>query len=135
MRGCISILHFLVFALSASGQDFIKDYSCRRIETDAKFEADTSAWNKYLQGNINSNICQLNCAPVGIYKVEIQFMIDKNGNIGKIASLTKHGYGMEEEIIRVVSSSPKWTPATSNGRVVISFRRQSFTFYNSGKFL
>jgi protein TonB len=54
--------------------------------------------------------------------------VDKGGNISDVKGLTKHGYGMEEEAIRVIKRGPKWTPAIQNGRNVNAYRKQPVTF-------
>ena len=71
----------------------------------------------------------MNGAPVGRYEIIIRFVVDKYGVIIEPPiPLTNVGYGMEEEVIRVIKTSPKWIPATQNGRAVSHRKRQSFTF-------
>ncbi len=41
---------------------------------------------------------------------------------------TSFGYGMEEEVIRIIKKGPKWTPASVNGKHVNAYRRQPVTF-------
>ncbi|MEQ1678624.1 MAG: energy transducer TonB, partial [Chitinophagaceae bacterium] len=48
-------------------------------------------------------------------------------------SLTNHGYGMEEEAMRVIKKGPKWTPAVQNGRQVKAYRKQPITFQVQGE--
>ena len=52
----------------------------------------------------------------------------KDGSVSQIIPLTAHGYGMEEEAIRVIKNSPGWTPAEQNGTPVNSFRIQPISF-------
>ena len=59
-----------------------------------------------------------NGAPEGTYTVYVQFVVDKEGNISDVKALTNHGYGMEEEAVRVIKKGPNWTPAIQNGRPV-----------------
>jgi protein TonB len=54
--------------------------------------------------------------------------VAEDGTISDVVADTNHGYGMEEESIRVIIKSGKWTPATQNGRNVNSYKRQSITF-------
>ena len=42
--------------------------------------------------------------------------------------LTNHGYGMEQECIRVMKLSPNWIPARQNGHIVAAYKKQPFTF-------
>jgi protein TonB len=77
---------------------------------------------------LNANAPIDNNAPEGSYTVVVQFIVDKGGNISDVKGLTKHGYGMEEEAIRVIKRGPKWTPAIQNGRNVNAYRKQPVTF-------
>ena len=47
--------------------------------------------------------------------------------------MTNHGYGMEEEAMRVIKKGPKWTPAVQNGRSVKAYRKQPITFQVLGE--
>lgn len=52
-------------------------------------------------------------------KVYLQFMIEKDGSLNKITILRdKLGYGAGEEAVRVLKLSPKWIPASENGKPV-----------------
>ena len=55
-------------------------------------------------------------------------MVDKEGNIKAVIPITHHGFGMEEEVIRVMKLSPKWTPARQNGKIVNAYKMQAVTF-------
>jgi len=81
-----------------------------------------------LERNLNANIPVDNGAPVGRYSVVVQFVVDKEGNVSDIQALTNHGYGLEEEAIRVIKKAPKWEPAIQNGIKVKAYRRQVITF-------
>ena len=56
------------------------------------------------------------------------FVVDKEGNISDVRPLTKHGYGMEKEVVRVISKGPRWNPAVQDGRMVKAYRKQPITF-------
>lgn len=55
--------------------------------------------------------------------VVIQFVITKSGKINQIEALTNHGYGLEEEAIRVVKNMPQWIPGNQNG-IPVNVRMQ-----------
>jgi periplasmic protein TonB len=99
-----------------------------KVEVEAEFPGGGSAWNRYLQRTLNANAPVDNGAPEGSYAVVVQFIVDKAGNISDVKALTNHGYGMEEEAIRVIKRGPKWTPAIQNGRNVNAYRKQPITF-------
>lgn len=60
--------------------------------------------------------------------MEVRFLIGRDGTVSDVTPMTKNGYGMEGEVKRVIDHSPKWTPATHNGRLVRAYKRQAFTF-------
>jgi protein TonB len=65
--------------------------------------------------------------------VVIQFIVDKNGSVTQLTPITHFGYGMEEEVMRVIQKSPKWRPAMQNGKPVKAYRKQPITFVVNGK--
>ncbi|MEI6946798.1 energy transducer TonB [Paraflavisolibacter sp. H34] len=99
-----------------------------KVEVEAEFPGGTSAWARYLNRTLNGSVPVDNGAPEGSYTVIVQFIVDKAGAISDVKALTNHGYGMEEEAIRVIKKGPKWTPAIQNGRNVNAYRKQPITF-------
>lgn len=97
------------------------------VETEAAYPGGAEAWVKYIQKNINNKVPEAD-APAGKYTAIVRFIVDKNGAVSNAAPETKFGYGMEEEVLRVVESSGKWTPAMQNGKPVNAYRRQPITF-------
>ncbi len=125
----ITLLLSVVFlSFQCNSQAFVKDYACTVIETEARFRDTINGWDNYLKQNITSVIPIRNCAPSGSYKVEIRFLIGKDGILSDVKAMTANGYGMEAEVIRVIEHSPQWIPATRNGRKVRAYKRQSFVF-------
>ena len=55
-------------------------------------------------------------------------MIDKDGSTSGISAETSNGFGMEEEVIRVISKSPKWKNAVQYSKPIKAYRRQPLTF-------
>jgi protein TonB len=60
--------------------------------------------------------------------VVVQFIVAKDGTVSDIKALTRYGYGMEQEVVRIIKKSPKWSPAQQNGRTVNAYRKQPITF-------
>jgi len=106
----------------------IEDGVFAKVEVEATFSGGESAWRKYLEQNLNPNVPAENGAPVGIYTVIVQFIVDKSGAVSDIKTLTNFGYGMEQEVIRIMKKSPMWTPASQNNRAVKAYRKQPITF-------
>ena len=103
------------------------------VEVEASFPGGLDAWRAYLQKNLKVNIPIKRKAPAGVYTVVVKFVVSKEGIISDVVSETNHGYGMEQEVIRVIKAGPKWTPAKQNKRFVNAFRRQPITFVISDK--
>jgi len=99
-----------------------------KVEIEASYPGGDAKWRQYLERNCNGQVASDNGAPAGTYTTVIQFIVDKEGNISDVKALTNHGYGMEEEAMRVIKKGPKWTPAIQNGRQVKAYRKQPITF-------
>ena len=104
-----------------------------KVEIEASFPGGDSKWRQYLERNANGQVATDNGAPEGTYTTVVQFVVDKEGNISDVKSLTNHGYGMEEEAMRVIKKGPKWNPAVQNGRQVKAYRKQPITFQVQGE--
>lgn len=95
------------------------------VEVDAKFKGN---WEKFLTQNLRPDVANENGVPPGIYKVVMRFVVDVDGSVSDITPLTNHGYGMEQEAIRVLKKAAKWEPAFQNGHHVKAYRIQPITF-------
>ena len=60
--------------------------------------------------------------------VILEAIIDKNGNVKDVETLTMKGTKLARVSIKAIVSGPKWIPATQNGRKVNAFREQPVTF-------
>lgn len=105
----------------------------QKVEIEAAFPGGQSEWIKYLQKNLNPVTPVDNGAPEGAYTVMTQFIVDENGNISDLKALTKHGYGMEEEVLRLMTKGPRWESAIQNGKKVKAYRKQPVTFQIQGE--
>jgi protein TonB len=99
-----------------------------KVEVEAAFPGGESAWKKFLERNLRGDVATENGAPAGQYTVWVQFVVDKEGNVSDVKALTSHGYGMEDEAVRVIKKGPQWKPAIQNGRNVKAYRKQPITF-------
>jgi len=104
-----------------------------KVEIEASFPGGDSKWRRYLESNLRADVPVENGAPEGTYNTVIQFVVDKEGNISDVRALTNHGYGMEQEAIRVIQKGPKWNPAVQNNRQVKAYRKQPITFQVQGE--
>ncbi|MBN8667103.1 MAG: energy transducer TonB [Chitinophagales bacterium] len=99
-----------------------------KVEIEASFPGGERAWANYLRKNLDPNVPVDNGAPAGTYTVTVQFIVDKQGNISDVRALSKHGFGMEDEAVKIIKKGPSWEPAVQNGRKVNAYRRQPITF-------
>lgn len=99
-----------------------------KVEKEAEFPGGLQAWSRYLQKNLNPNVGLDNGAVPGTYQVIVKFIVSKEGVISDVTAETKHGFGMEEEAVKIIKRGPKWTPALQNGQNVNAYRRQPVTF-------
>ena len=97
-------------------------------ENEAKFSTDSLAWRNFIIRHLNPDVPVRKLAPLGQYTVVVQFVVDTTGAVTQIEPLTHFGYGMEEEVIRMLKASPQWIPARQFGRKVKAYRRQPITF-------
>jgi periplasmic protein TonB len=95
------------------------------VQIPAKYNGD---WKRFLERNLNGDVPVNNGAPSGRYSVMIQFVVNKEGNVSDIKPLTNHGYGMEEEAVRVLKRASKWEPGIQNGYPVKAYHKQIIVF-------
>lgn len=113
------------------GKGVVEDKSTKEtgpaetVDIDAKFDGN---WKRFLESNLNAEVPVDNNAPAGRYSVVIRFVVDIDGSISDITALTAHGYGLEEEAIRVIRKSKKWQPAFLNGVHLKAYKKQVVVF-------
>jgi antitoxin component YwqK of YwqJK toxin-antitoxin module len=111
------------------GRLLSQDSVFSRDRKDARFPGDSNAWRNFLERHLNADIPISRKIPVGTYTVVIQFIVNEDGSLDAIRGLTKLGYGLEEEAVRVLKKSPRWEPALEFGRPVKGFIKQPVTFF------
>ena len=99
-----------------------------REEKEASFPGGQEGWIKYLQRNLRADVPVNKGAPPGMYQVIVKFIVAKDGSISDVRAETNRGYGMEAEVIRIITKGPAWIPAVQYGRKVNAYRRQPITF-------
>lgn len=99
-----------------------------KVEVEAEFPGGVDAWRRFLERNLHPDVPIDNNAAPGRYTVYLQFIVDREGKVSDIKALTAHGFGMEEEAMRVLRKATKWNPANQNGRAVKAYRKQPITF-------
>lgn len=99
-----------------------------RVEVEAGFPGGQPAWQIFLEKNLKGDVPVNNGAPVGIYRVLVQFVVSKEGFVSDVKSITNLGYGMEQEVVRTIKKSGVWIPAQQDKRFVKAYRTQPVVF-------
>lgn len=98
-----------------------------KVEIEAKFPGGDAAWGDYVKKAIISHMDELQ-EDGKSGTCEVQFIVDKDGNVSDVQALTMQGSKLAEIAVNVIRRGPKWEAAQQNGRKVKAFRRQKITF-------
>lgn len=99
------------------------------VQTPAEYKGGISSWNQFLAKNLKTPERFINLQKSAFKGIVIvNFIIDKDGNLGNIFIEKSCEWSTDTEAIRVLKLSPKWKPAVQNGRNVIYRHRQSINF-------
>jgi len=104
------------------------------VEVEASYPGGAAAWVKFLQKNLKADVPIKNDAPIGQYQAIVVFIVDKDGSVSNVKPATRFGYGMEDEVVRVIEMSGKWIPATRNGIPLKAYRKQPITFVATSEY-
>jgi|GEM_PF-3211084 len=98
------------------------------VPIEAELPGGKQAWSDYIEKNLNNSLSSLDNAPAGNYSVEVSYIIDIHGKIKKVIAENNPGYGTAEEAVRVISSYPKTSPATQDGKPIVFEGKQTIIF-------
>lgn len=87
-----------------------------KLEKWPEFPGGESAMMSFLSNNLKYTSAAHEINLEGT--IHVFFLIWKDGSIRDIEIRRGVGAGLDEEVIRVISKMPKWTPGTQNGRNV-----------------
>ncbi len=101
-----------------------------KVEKEARFPGGLAAWKRFLERNLRSSIATDAGAPVGNYRVKVQFVVDKHGVISNVEAIEVPNACAEcgAEAVRVIQRGPDWEPAVQNDRKVAYQAVQIITF-------
>ncbi len=110
--------------------DFINDTSSKKIyskvEVEAVFPGGQKGWSNYLMTHLKY--------PEEAQKKEIQglvvaqFVVNTNGALSDIKIIKSPSKILSDETLRIIKNSGKWIPASNNGEIVKSYKRQPIHF-------
>lgn len=127
-KGKAGVIEFYLKNVEITEKENIADSVFSKVEIEASFPGGENAWRKFLEKTLNANVPSDSSAPEGTYTVLAQFTVDRSGVISDVKALTNHGFGMEQEVIRVIRMGPNWVPAMKDGKPVKAYRKQPVTF-------
>jgi hypothetical protein len=127
----VEILWVVTIAFSARlrpERDWATKPIFTKSEVEPKFPNTNGGWKSFLQKNLNGAVAIDSGAKAGTYNVAVQFIVDENGKLSDIKPVTKYGYGLEAEVVRLMKTLPDCIPAMQNGRNVTAYKKQTVTF-------
>ena len=96
------------------------------VEDQPEFPGGTQAMMEFFQSNITY---PESCKKDSIQgRVIVTFVVEKDGSISNVKVITPLFPPCDEEVLRVISSMPKWIPARNKGVPVRSFLQIPVTF-------
>lgn len=100
------------------------------VEREARFKGGSDEWRRFLEKHLNPNVAADANAPVGMYEVTVQFIINKEGYVSnvKAISIPVKCKPCAGEAVSAISNSPEWEPAVQNNEPVIYQAIQHVTF-------
>jgi protein TonB len=100
-----------------------------KVEIESEFPGGAVAWLHFLNEHFKYPKKAIKQGIQGM--VLLQFIVDKDGNISDARALTGDPL-LQDAALKVLSQSPKWIPATINGRPVKSYKKQPIIFKLQG---
>jgi hypothetical protein len=99
-------------------------------EKESEFPGGSTAWQRFINKNLRMpqqyiDSAKGNAACTIVY----EFVIGTDGSVQQLKPLTHFGYGLEEEVERMIKLSPLWIPARQHGQIVKSYKKQPITFH------
>jgi hypothetical protein len=92
-----------------------------KTEQAPRFPGGSESFRRYLDRNLKKDAAALDGAPIGVYNVKVQFIIDPEGNVSNVKAIEvpKECPSCGAEAVKVIRKGPKWEPAVQNGRNVV----------------
>jgi len=111
------------------GQTTLDSVSVFKPEKYPAYKTGLNGWTDFLVRNLDRDLPAKNGAPSGKHTVVASFLVDSVGKISDIQIEKDPGYGMADEMKRMIRlTDKKWIPASANGKPVSYRHKQSLTF-------
>jgi TonB family protein len=87
-----------------------------QVDKQPEFPGGLEGFGKYIANNIKYPATDRNAGIAG--KVILAFVVETDGSLSDIKAVRSPSKTLADEAVRVLSRSPKWTPAVKNNQVV-----------------
>lgn len=94
-----------------------------KVETKVDCAGADSSWVQSLEKKVCQAIAEGKRMKKGKYLVKAKFILSKDGSLSDIACENNPGFGICDEIIRVLKKTKTWIPAEQRGKAVRDFRK------------
>jgi hypothetical protein len=126
-------VNYLVYKTDSIKASELRNYVAEQmLDTEVqilpKFPGGNDAWLRYLERNLNVRVAHQHGAPNGHYTVTISFLVNVDGSISDVRAENDPGYKTTEEAVRVIRKSPRWIPASRDGKNVKYRQKQNIVF-------
>jgi periplasmic protein TonB len=138
MKNCLLLLTILsgsicCFAQPSPPKDSTREsyITFRATETEAAFPGGRPGWQQFLVQNIRFDKILPLVPKTGIrweQTAVVQFIVEKDGSVSELKVVNEVSEAVAKEAIRIISNSPKWVPATQNGKKVRAYKKQPIMF-------
>lgn len=113
LLSCVLVSN-LVYAQQEDG-----DIVYQVVQVNPQFPGGTIALEKYIENNLRYPAKAREAKISG--KVFVRILVEKNGDISESKILLGLDYGCNEEVIRLISTFPKWLPGSQDGRLLRTY--------------
>lgn len=100
-----------------------------KCEVEAEYPGGQKAWLRFLVKNLRYPEPAVKGNIQGT--IWVQFIVDRNGNVSNVRPIDDGRQvrgGLQEEAVRLISASGKWTPGMQNGVAVRSYKKMPIVF-------
>ena len=98
----------------------------------ASFPGGEKAWTKYISKKMSKRIDELQ-ASQDTGTALIQFVVDEKGVLSAFEVLNKQNSVLADIVLNALKDGPDWIPATVDGKIIRSVRKQPVTFTISNR--
>lgn len=86
------------------------------VESQPEFEGGIGGFRSYIMNEIKYPLKARQAGVEGV--VDVEFVVEKDGSLSEVKATKGIGAGCDEEAVRVLQNSPRFKPATQNGKPV-----------------